>query len=92
MPLRTTLSFAASAFFLLLMAGLPQNVSAQAPARDSSRFVEVPGGRLWVESQGSGSPLVRHTGHFFDAQARKDRVEWLVGTLSPAAGTGRGTS
>lgn len=32
------------------------------------------------------------TDHFFDAQARKDRVEWLVKALSAADGSGRGPS
>src|SRR4028118_2313932 len=58
MPLPTVPFLTASTLALLLMAGVPGNVSAQAPTLDNSRFVEVPGGRLWVESQGSGTPLV----------------------------------
>lgn len=53
-----TVPFLAASTLALLMAGVPGNVSAQVPARDNSRFVEVPGGRLWVASQGSGTPLV----------------------------------
>lgn len=53
MPLSTIPRLTASAA-ILLMAVLPVDATAE----PTTRFVEVPGGRLWVESQGSGTPLV----------------------------------